>query len=127
AAQQTVFEQLGQPLGVEHIALAAREDLDVGGVHELELEGSFLQHVPVFQYEPVASITTSVTPCAANQSAIASRSPVNDENVLVCRFASPAVAVDAGRLEGGDEPHRRPAQLGRLAGPAGPQIQDAEP
>src|SRR4051794_14898432 len=37
-----------------------------------------------FQYEPVASITTSVTPSMANQSAIASRSPVNDAKVRVC-------------------------------------------
>ena len=37
-----------------------------------------------FQYDPVASIATSVTPSAANQSAIASNEPVNEENVRVC-------------------------------------------
>jgi hypothetical protein len=37
-----------------------------------------------FQYEPVASIAISVTPSAANQSAIASNEPVNEANVRVC-------------------------------------------
>ena len=36
-----------------------------------------------FQYEPVASIATSVTPSAANQSAIASSPEVKDGNVRV--------------------------------------------
>ncbi len=37
-----------------------------------------------FQYDPVASIAISVTPCAVNQSAIASNDPVNEVNVRVC-------------------------------------------
>jgi len=41
-----VFEQFSEPLGVEHIALTAREDLDVLGVDKLQLEGPSLQHVP---------------------------------------------------------------------------------
>ena len=35
AAQQAVLEQLGQPLGVSHVGLAARQDLDVAGVDQL--------------------------------------------------------------------------------------------
>ena len=45
-----------------------------------------------FQYDPVASITTSVTPSAANQSAIASKSAVNVENVRVCLSRPPPSA-----------------------------------
>jgi hypothetical protein len=41
-----MLQQLGQPLGVEHVALAAGEDLDVAGVHQLEPEGPLLEHIP---------------------------------------------------------------------------------
>ena len=46
APQQAVFEQLGQPLGVQDVALAAGQDLHVVGVDQLQLERPLLEHVP---------------------------------------------------------------------------------
>jgi hypothetical protein len=46
APQQAVFKQVGQPLGVGDVGLAARQDLDVVGVDQLELEAPVLQQVP---------------------------------------------------------------------------------
>lgn len=61
ATQQTVLEQLSQPLGVEDITRATGEDLDVLGVHELELEG------PLFQHIQTGFITTPSLPSPAGQ------------------------------------------------------------
>ena len=45
-SQQAVLEQLRDPLGVEDIALATREDLEMMRVDEFLLERPFLEHVP---------------------------------------------------------------------------------
>jgi hypothetical protein len=51
-----------------------------------------------FQYDPVASITISVTPSAANQSVIASNDPVNEENVRV-RLVRPRPPAAGARTQ----------------------------
>ena len=58
----------------------------MAGVDQLQLEAPLLEHIP----RPASSTTQSLPspprshPRRANQSAIASSSPVNDENVRVC-------------------------------------------
>jgi hypothetical protein len=46
AAQQAVFEQFGQPFGVQDVAFASGLDLHVLGVDQLQLERPLFEHVP---------------------------------------------------------------------------------
>jgi hypothetical protein len=77
APQQPMLQQLRQPGRVTDIGLAARQDLDVAGVDQQQLEACLLQDLP--DGLPVlagGSITTWVTPSAVSQSASASRPEV---------------------------------------------------
>jgi hypothetical protein len=65
-----VLEQLTEPRRISNIALAAGEDLDVPGVDQHELEVLLFEHGQIgFQYCPVASMTTFVTPSSFSQRA----------------------------------------------------------
>ena len=44
--QQPMLQQLRQPGGIGHIGLAARQDLDVPGVDQQQLQPALLQHIP---------------------------------------------------------------------------------
>src|SRR3954462_15402845 len=63
-ADQAMREEIGEPGRVVHVRLAARHSLDVGrvgqGERALRLPHSTAQ--TGFQYTPVASMTTCVTP-----------------------------------------------------------------
>jgi len=80
--QQPMLQQLRQPGSVADIGLAAGEDLDATGVDQQQLKpASSRTYQTGFQYWPVASITTRVTPSPASHPASASNPEVKVGNV----------------------------------------------
>ena len=69
-------QQVGDPLAVPHVGLAAGHRLDVPRIDQQQRELSSSRFQSGFQYTPVLSIATWVQPAASSQSASASRSAV---------------------------------------------------
>ena len=99
--EQAVLEQLGDPLGVLDVGLAAGDLLDVLGVDQDHLEAA-LQEVEDRLPVDARSIPwrRGVTPSASSQSASASRSAVMVPKVRTCG-ADRAVGADAA--DAGDD------------------------
>jgi hypothetical protein len=66
------FQQLGQPFGVPGVGLAAGQVLDMPGVasNTSRVSASHKAWKTGFQYTPVASIATCVTPWSTSQATI---------------------------------------------------------
>ena len=63
APKQAMLVELLQPLRDVHVGLAARDVLDVAGVHQEHLEPSRFEHLEDgIQYTPVDSMATVVIP-----------------------------------------------------------------
>ena len=113
APQQAVLQQHGQPLGIQHVALATRQELVVASVDQLQLEarGPRARTTRLPERPRRLHHHRRVTPTAANQSAIASKSAVNVENVRVCLTRSPPSAEVRTHAVTSDCRHPRRAPL----------------
>jgi hypothetical protein len=85
AADQAMGQEIRDPHGVVHVALAARDVADVGGVSEHQGKAP-LEHVPdrLPIHTPVDSIATCVQPCSVSQSRSFSSPWVVVSNVSTC-------------------------------------------
>ena len=97
ASQQAMFEQLSQPLNIQYVRLSTRENPEVTGVDQLRVEQALSStYHGGRQYDPVASITTWVTPWIRTSRPSPPNAEVNDEDVRVC-LAHPFPSVPGVR------------------------------